>query len=286
MKTHDEMIRDLYARRDAYEMQKQKQKRKIKRTAVRLSCIAACFAVCLTVGLGVYQETKAPDEKTESSETTQQTPSDSAGESEDDEWSQAESSEVLDASSAESSEPEKEIPEWLQAAYDSYAVAEIVGVTDETVTVDGTEYTKVNCNVMQTYRADAFAECDTMYITSSFARQLISGSTVFFELHELIVDGKTLYSTGVEKTSFAWLERNLYEIDVNTLYADRILLEECNDKMKNVIDHMRIYIEEPYRKHFESVAERWPKVLVNTDDFELVFEILFEMTEFYEQSKG
>ncbi|MBQ3002378.1 MAG: hypothetical protein IJD82_01450 [Clostridia bacterium] len=256
MKTHDEMIRDLYARRDAYELQKQKRKRKIKRTAVRLSCIAACFAVCLTVGLGVYQETKAPDEKTESSETTQQTPSDSAGESEDDEWSHAESSEVLDASSAESSEPEKEIPEWLQAAYDSYAVAEIVGVTDETVTVDGTEYTKVNCNVMQTYRADAFAECDTMYIVSPSAQQIDSPATVFFELQELTVDGKTCYTTTANENGAVCLST---EID-KTIPSEDTFFDNAQsliNKLNESVCSLYAFLKKPeYQEFIDMPFER------------------------------
>lgn len=275
MKTHDEMIRDLYARRDAYELQKQKQKRKIKRTAVRLSCIAACFAVCLTVGLGVYQETKAPDEKTESSETTQQTPSDSAGESEDDEWSQAESSEVLDASSAESSEPEKEIPEWLQAAYDSYAVAEIVGVTDETVTVDGTEYTKVNCNVMQTYRADAFAECDTMYIVSHTAQQIDALATVFFELQELTVDGTICYTTTADENGAVCL--GVYTAEesrpiIETSYNAEELLNKLEESIVNMCSFLQ-YTD----------AEVSAEMFMAYEDIIALFELSYNAVDEYEK---
>ena len=275
MKTHDEMIRDLYARRDAYELQKQKRKRKIKRTAVRLSCIAACFAVCLTVGLGVYQETKAPDEKTESSETTQQTPSDSAGESEDDEWSQAESSEVLDASSAESSEPEKEIPEWLQAAYDSYAVAEIVGVTDETVTVDGTEYTKVNCNVMQTYRADAFAECDTMYIVSPSAQQIDALTTVFFELQELTVDGTTCYTTTANENGAVCLGVYTGEESrpiIETSYNAEELLNKLEESIVNMCSFLQ-YTD----------AEVSAEMFMAYEDIIALFELSYNAVDEYEK---
>lgn len=276
MKTHDEMIRDLYARRDAYELQKQKRKRKIKRTAVRLSCIAACFAVCLTVGLGVYQETKAPDEKTESSETTQQTPSDSAGESEDDEWSQAESSEVLDASSAESSEPEKEIPEWLQAAYDSYAVAEIVGVTDETVTVDGTEYTKVNCNVMQTYRADAFAECDTMYIVSPSAQQIDALTTVFFELQELTVDGTTCYTTTAD-------ENGAMCLGVRTTEEGRLFYSNSGtliDKLDENVFASRIFLE---ASGIQEIPELFFESVISAEKIENFFALCSDVVVEYEK---
>jgi|GEM_PF-1620874 len=239
MKTHDEMIRDLYARRDAYEMQKQKQKRKIKRAAVRLTGIAACLLVCLTVGFGMYQETKAPSQKIESSETSQHTPSDSAGESEDDERSQTELSEV---SFVDLSEPEKEIPEWLRAAYASYAVAEIVGITDETVTVDGTEYTKVNCNVMQTYRADAFAACDTMYIVSHTAQQMDALATVFFELQELTVDGTICYTTTANENGAVCLgvytaEESRPTIEIS--YNAEVLLNKLNESIVSMNDFLQ-----------------------------------------------
>lgn len=184
MKTHDEMIRDLYARRDAYEMQKQKQKRKIKRTAVRLTCIAACFAVCLTVGFGLYQETKAPNEKTESSETTQQTPSDFAGESEDDE------SEVDESSQGEGAVVG--FPHFgpLQMVNSmTAAIVEITGIeTEDDINLLCKGYTtRLYCKILY-YKDSAFVpfqNSDSILVSEGSADDLVVGDILFFEARML-----------------------------------------------------------------------------------------------------
>ncbi len=196
MKTHDEMIRDLYARRDAYELQKQAQKRKIKRTALRLSGIAACLIICLTVGLGMYQETKAPSEKTESSETTQHTPSDSAGESEDDESESRGEDEgsVMD----ELSRGEGAVGVFphigpLQMVNSmSAAIVEITGieaVDDENLLCKGYK-TRLNCRQLY-YRSSSFIPFqtgDSILVTEGSADDLAIGDILFFEVSVLNAD--------------------------------------------------------------------------------------------------
>lgn len=210
MKTHDEMIRDLYARRDAYEMQKQKQKRKIKRTAVRLSCIAACFAVCLTVGLGVYQETKAPDEKTESSETTQQTPSDSAGESEDDEWWN-ESRDNTHGAHA---------PSLLQAMYSKrIAIVEITEINEEAIVKTPlATFAKLGCKVLYEHRE--VYPLDTAGFVLMFeeeAKKISVGDKILFVPMPICYEDKTGYGPTV----------NSDDITEYLLFSgDKLLFEE------------------------------------------------------------
>ncbi len=200
MKTHDEMIRDLYARRDAYELQKQAQKRKIKRTAVRLSGIAACLVICLTVGLGMYQETKAPGIPSEQpAESFVTEPLVSEGESSDEEPSQTESSE-----SSEQGEIDDHVG-WDTGLQAPFAAVEVLRVTDETLCLDReNEYTKIDCKVLYTTRAknltdegdanEYISQFETIYILSDTAKQLKKNNILFFEIESHLYRDQPYYS--------------------------------------------------------------------------------------------
>ena len=67
MKSHEEMIQSLYARREAYERKKLKR----KRATIRVTGIAACFLLCTAVLLGSYGQSEPPVTPTVSEESEQ-----------------------------------------------------------------------------------------------------------------------------------------------------------------------------------------------------------------------
>lgn len=190
MKTHDEMIRDLYARRDAYEMQKQKQKRKIKRTAVRLTGIAACLLVCLTVGFGMYQETKAPSEPP--AESSASVPSDGESKAESDAESEAESDtgELSRGEGIVVGYPHTGPLQMVNSM--AAAIVEITGievVDDEQLLCKGYT-TRLYCEIL--YYKDSslipFQTVDSILVTEGSADDLAIGDILFFEVSMLNSD--------------------------------------------------------------------------------------------------
>lgn len=74
MKSHEEMIQSLYARREAYERKKLKR----KRATIRVTGIAACFVLCTAVLLGSYGQSEPPVTPTVSEEPEQSLQSESS----------------------------------------------------------------------------------------------------------------------------------------------------------------------------------------------------------------
>ena len=74
MKSHEEMIQSLYARREAYE----RKKAKGKRATIRVTGIAACFVLCTAVLLGSYGQSEPPVTPTVSEESEQSLQSESS----------------------------------------------------------------------------------------------------------------------------------------------------------------------------------------------------------------
>ncbi len=74
MKSHEEMIQSLYARREAYERKKLKR----KRATIRVTGIAACFVLCTAVVLGSYQQSEPPVTPSVSEESEQSLQSESS----------------------------------------------------------------------------------------------------------------------------------------------------------------------------------------------------------------
>ena len=181
MKSHEEMIQSLYARREAYE----RKKAKGKRAMIQVTGIAACFVLCTAVLWGSYGQSEPPVTPSVSEESEQI----SQGENSEGDLSEGES-EVVSEPSGE------ETPSWLDAAYASYAVVELLEITDNKVTADdGTEYTAVKCNVINSYRAEEFAENGWVYIVATSAKIMSESTTVFFELEEITVGDELCYTT-------------------------------------------------------------------------------------------
>ena len=74
MKSHEEMIQSLYARREAYERKKLKR----KSATIRVTGIAACFVLCTAVLLGSYGQSEPPVTPTVSEESEQSLQSESS----------------------------------------------------------------------------------------------------------------------------------------------------------------------------------------------------------------
>ena len=183
MKSYEEMLESLYAREKAYE----KKKLKRKRTMMRVTGIAACFVVCAAVALGSYGQSEplvTPGISEESEQISQ-------SESSEGDLSEGES-EVVSEPSGE------EPPAWLDAAFASYAVVDLLEITDDTIIAeDGTEYTAVKCNVINSYRAEEFAESGLVYIVTSSAQKMSKATTIFFELEEITVGDELCYTTSM-----------------------------------------------------------------------------------------
>lgn len=74
MKSHEEMIQSLYARREAYE----RKKTKGKRATIRVTGIAACFVLCTAVLWGNYGQSEPPVTPSVSEEPEQSLQSESS----------------------------------------------------------------------------------------------------------------------------------------------------------------------------------------------------------------
>ncbi len=188
MKSHEEMIQSLYARREAYE----RKKAKGKRATIRVTGIAACFVLCTAVLWGSYGQSEPPVTPSVSEEPEQS----SRGESLTEESSEGDLSE---GESEVVSEPSgEEPPAWLDAAYASYAVVDLLEITDDTIIAeDGTEYTAVKCNVINSYRAEEFAVNGWVYIVTPSAQKMSKATTVFFELEKMTVGDELYYTTSM-----------------------------------------------------------------------------------------
>ena len=143
------------------------------------------------------------------------------------------------------------------------------------MTVDGTEYTKVNCNVMQTYRADAFAACDTMYIVSHTAQQMDALTTVFFELQELTVDGTICYTTTANENGAVCL--GVYTAEesrpiIETSYNAEELLNKLEESIVNMCSFLQ-YTD----------AEVSAEMFMAYEDIIALFELSYNAVDEYEK---
>ena len=195
MKSYEEMLESLYAREKAYQAKKIKR----KRTAFRVTGLAACFVVCAAVALGSYGQSEPPVTPGISEESKQI----SRGENSEGDLSEGESEVV--------SEPfGEEPPAWLDAAYASYAVVDLLEITDDTIIAeDGTEYTAVKCNVINSYRAEEFAVNGWVYIVTPSAQKMSKATTVFFELEKMTVGDELCYTTSKNEEGALWVEMDL-----------------------------------------------------------------------------
>ncbi|MBQ3153874.1 MAG: hypothetical protein IJB88_01455 [Clostridia bacterium] len=169
MKTHDEMIRDLYARRDAYELQKQKQ----KKTVLRLSGVAACLIVCLTVGFGLHHQPDLPSQLPAESSVIEHSVSEGDSietESHDTEQSRREESDV----SAEISENEPDDALWY-----CEIIPSDVPMEEESVELDNIATVASNLGIalqakMQLYADDAAYRYNVVvYNTGLYTNEMV-----------------------------------------------------------------------------------------------------------------
>lgn len=263
MKSHEEMIQSLYARREAYE----RKKAKGKRAMIQVTGIAACFVLCTAVLLGSYGQSEPPVTPAASEESEQI----SQGENSEGDLSEGES-EVVSEPSGE------ETPSWLDAAYASYAVAELLEITDNKVTADdGTEYTAVKCNVINSYRAEEFAESGWVYIVTPSAQKMSEATTIFFELEKMIVGDEFCYTTSKNEEGAFFLYTNVMEEIAPSLNE-----LEMMEKLKKDVPAVSEYLESRGRSEFATVSF---DMFSTTEEIQKYFNFMTAATNEYEKTE-
>ncbi len=193
MKSHEEMLESLYARREAYEKKKSKQ----KRAAMQVTGIAACFVLCTAVVLGSYQKSEPPVTPGVSAESEQS----SRGESLTEESSEGDLSEGEGSQGEASSESES--PEGLPMpgalvnvhSFEA-AVVEITEVTDEKIQINSLlSYRKLNCRVLyyHGFLYEAFPEAEYILVFEDEAKNFTAGDIVFFKVQSHGYESKAGY---------------------------------------------------------------------------------------------
>ena len=179
MKSHEEMIQSLYARREAYE----RKKAKGKRTTIQVTGIAACFVLCTAVLWGSYGQSEPPVTPSVSEEPEQ--------------ISQGENSEG-DLSEGEESQESGLADEGpLLGVYRmETAVVEITEVTDEKIKINSVLcYRKLNCRVLYYHGSlyEAFPEAEYILVFDDEAKNFTAGDIVFFKVQSHGYESKAGY---------------------------------------------------------------------------------------------
>lgn len=193
MKSHEEMIQSLYARREAYE----RKKAKGKRAMIQVTGIAASFVLCTAVLWGSYGQSEPPVTPSVSEESEQS----SRGESLTEESSEGDLSEGEGSQGEASSESES--PEGLPMpgalvnvhSFEA-AVVEITEVTDEKIQINSLlSYRKLNCRVLyyHGFLYEAFPEAEYILVFEDEAKNFTAGDVVFFKVKVHGYDSKSGY---------------------------------------------------------------------------------------------